>query len=173
MKGVILKCLEKMVIEHHGGKETWKQILEKAHMPAKPVMNADDLDDAQVMQVIDATCAVLSITRQQAYDAFGEYWSTTFAPSIYNVYFNKYKSARELLSGLDSIHVAITKAMDNARPPRFEYQESPDSLTMIYQSPRGLADLVVPLARGILTYYGEKGSVSKLDETHIKIVFSN
>jgi hypothetical protein len=68
--------------------------------------------------------------------------------------------------------VAMTKSVPNASPPRFEYQwTDARTLVMIYRSERGLVDLVVGLAKGVGTYYGEPLEVTKLGPDRVQIVF--
>ncbi|MEM1418387.1 MAG: heme NO-binding domain-containing protein, partial [Myxococcota bacterium] len=61
--------------------------------------------------------------------------------------------------------------MANARPPRFQYDESdPTKLVMHYNSERGLVALMPGLAKGIGQYYGEEVEVS-LDGNAVNIEF--
>jgi hypothetical protein len=79
---------------------------------------------------------------------------------LYAVYFGKAKSTRELLLNLDQIHVAMTKSMKSAQPPRFRYEWKGDNdLVMHYDSNRGLVALMPGLIRGLGKYYKDAPQV--------------
>ncbi len=169
MKGTIVKCLEELVRSKFG-EPKWKEILAKAGMPPTAIfMTTTVVADADVMKLIQATTAVLKITQEQAFEAFGEHWSTQYAPSIYGMYFDKAKNAREFLLNLDQVHVAMTKNA-GASPPRFKYEwKSEKHLVMTYASPRGLVALMPGLIRGVGKYYKERLDVSLTgNDVHIK-----
>jgi heme-NO-binding protein len=101
-------------------------------------------------------------------EAFGDFWSTTYAPSIYGAYFKKAKGAKDLLLNLDHIHVVMTKTA-GASPPRFRYEwRGERHLIMHYDSPRGLVALMPGLIRGVGRYFRENLTVSvKANEVHV------
>lgn len=163
MKGTIVKCLEDMV-KAKAGPEKWKAILEKAgHSPVRMFTTIEAVPDGEVTKLIGAAAEVLRLTAQQAMDAFGDYWSTTYAPGIYAVYFQRAKSAKAFLLSLDGIHTSMTKSMKDAAPPHFRYEDpGPRELIMHYSSPRGLVALMPGLIQGVGRYYKEKVSVSRV-----------
>ena len=55
------------------------------------------MEDAEVMKMVEATAAVLNLSLTDALEAFGEHWSTKYAPSIYGFYFDKAKNVQRLL----------------------------------------------------------------------------
>lgn len=160
MKGTIVKCLEDMV-KASGGAETWKAVLVKAGLSAHSIFTTTGVvEDAEVMKLVGSAAEVLKINTQTAMNAFGEFWSTTFAPRLYGVYFSKAKNAREFLLSLDAIHVAMTKSMAGAKPPHFTYEDTgPKSLVMHYNSPRGLTALMAGLIQGVAKFYHEKVTI--------------
>jgi hypothetical protein len=111
---------------------------------------------------------VTGLSVEKTMDLFGDFWATSYAPSIYSAYFNKAKSARDLLLNLDHIHVAMTKTA-GASPPRFRYEwRDEHHLVMHYQSSRGLVALMPGLVRGVGRYFRESLSVSvKGSEVHV------
>ncbi len=171
MKGTIVRCLEELVRDNHGD-EKWEEILTKAgHDADREFASSEDVPDGDAVKMIGTTAEVLGISAEAAMEAFGIHWSTTYAPSIYDSYFQKASNAREFLLSLDGIHVTITSTMANARPPRFTYDDSdPARLVMNYDSSRGLVALMPGLAKGIGQYYGEEVEVS-LDGNAVKIEF--
>ncbi len=171
MKGTIVKCLEGLILEKFGA-PTWKQILTTSGMPESSFFTTTtNVPDADVVKMIGATATVLKITGEQAMEAFGEYWSTKYAPSIYEVYFAKAKTAREFLMSLDGVHVAMTKNA-GAQPPRFTYKWTHErELVMTYSSARGLVALMPGLIRGVGKYYRETVDVT-VTGNDVKIQFT-
>ena len=168
MKGTIIKCLEEMVSTKYG-QERWKDVLAKCGMsPSTIFTTMAVVPDEDLLRLLEATAAVTGMTLDQARNAFGEFWSTTYAPSIYGAYFKKAKNARELLLNLDHIHVVMTKTA-GASPPRFRYEWRGDRvLVMHYDSPRGLVALMPGLIRGVGRYFRENLTVAvKGNELHI------
>lgn len=172
MKGVIAICLEQLVIEKFG-QDKWEKILTSVGLPSdKKFLPSEDVDDAAVMSVIQATCKVLGITLAQAADAFGDYWVNTYAKKMYSAYYMKPKNAKEFLLAMDKVHERTTLTVTNARPPRFEYEEK-DAKTLImkYKSQRGLIDILVGLVKGVGKHFNENLKVTKLDSSTLQIVF--
>ncbi len=63
--------------------------------------------------------------------------------------------------------------MENAHPPRFEYDWKDDkTLILKYKSQRGLIDILVGLIKGVGKYYKEDLKVSKISSDKVQIVFS-
>ena len=172
MKGVIVLAAKEMVTKNFGeGK--WKEALQKAGIDKEPIiLTITDVDDQVVMKVINALCEVLNLSFTQVADAFGDYWVNEYSHKIYQVYYDNCKTAKEFLLKMDSVHVASTRTMANAHPPRFEYEWKDDkTLIMHYKSPRGLIDFMVGLIKGVGKYYKEDLKVTKLDNERVEIVF--
>ena len=170
MKGTIMKCIEEMVKKKFGA-DKWSQILKNSGMPENLfVMTSGDFPDAQIMEVIKNAGPVLGVTMDQVFEAFGDYWSTVYAPDVYQVYFKKSKNAKEFLLNLDPVHVVMTKSVPGANPPRFTYEDKGEKyLVMKYNSARGMVALMPSLVRGIAKKYGEKADVTvQGNDVHIK-----
>ncbi|MGO9484167.1 MAG: heme NO-binding domain-containing protein [Rhodomicrobium sp.] len=174
MKGTITVCLIELV-ENKFGKDKWAAIIEDAGLAAQASsfrMAPYDIPDEQVLKLIASTCKVLRITAQQAADAFGEYWCCTYAPRVYAPFYKRFKSAREMILGMDKVHVDMTATIPNAQPPRFNYVwENPNTLVVEYKSKRNLIDIYAGLVRGVGRYFKEKLTVTKLSPAQVRIVF--
>lgn len=159
MKGTIVKCLEELVRKNHGD-EKWKLILERGNQKGNLFMASADVPDADAIALIQATAGVLGVSQEEAFEAFGNYWSTTYAPNLYPIYFQKAKTAREFLLGMHGVHETVTRTIKDAHPPKFEYDTSdPNKLVMHYTSPRNLVALMPGLIRGVAKYYNERVNV--------------
>ena len=173
MKGTIVICLEELVCTKFG-QEPWQRALKEAGIkPPRMFMPFEDVDDSAVMKVVQAVCHTLNLSLIQAADAFGEYWVSTYSQKLYGQYYERYTTAREFLLALDSIHVVMTKTMENARPPRFvcEWKDE-NTLLMRYSSQRDLIDFAVGLVKGIGKFYHENLNVAKLGNDRIQVTFA-
>jgi hypothetical protein len=171
MKGVIVLALKEMVVQKFG-KNKWEAALKAAGIEKEPIILAtSDVDDGVALKVVQSLCKELGITLQQAADAFGDYWVTVYAPRQYAPFFRGASSAREFLLKMDHIHVAVTKNIPGAKPPRFEYEEKGDALIIKYKSHRGLIDFLVGLIKGVGKKFGEDLKVVKLGPDKVMVTF--
>ena len=170
MKGTILKCLEELVTARFGAGR-WRASLREAGISEwKTFTMLSDVDEAEFMRVMEGVAKATSLSMEQTMEAFGEHWSTVYAPTVYEAYFSTAKTSRELLLNLDHIHDVMTKSMKSARPPRFRYEWQGDKhLIMHYESKRGLAILMPGLIRGVGKYFNEKLTVRMIgNEIHVQ-----
>ncbi|MCL1992116.1 MAG: heme NO-binding domain-containing protein [Spirochaetes bacterium] len=172
MKGVIGVCLADLVKSKYG-ETKWKEILKQSGLDEDlTIMPSMDYEDSIIFNVFGKTCEVLKLTREQACDAFGDYWINDYAPKIYGAYYRRFKSAKEFILGMDDVHDMITSTVPNARPPRFSYEEVSESKIVItYKSARNMIDFYVGLIKGIGTYFKTRVSVTKLSEEKVEVVF--
>lgn len=173
MKGTIIKCLAELVQEKHG-EAMWQRIMDDAGVPRHTLILAiGDIDDAQALALFSSTTRVLGLTPEQAADAFGAHWCCVYAPRVYARTLQRFSNARELILGLDQIHVDVTRSVANAAPPRFTYVwKSSNVLEVTYVSHRGLIDIYVGLARGVGLMFKEALQVRKVSNTLVEITFS-
>lgn len=161
MKGTIVKCLEELVTEKFG-QGNWEESLRLGGVvKTRKYSTFEDVADAEVLAILKGVSATSSLPVEGVMEAFGEYWSTVYAPRIYEAYYSGAKNAREFLLDLDRIHTGMTKTLKLARPPHFRYEwRGEQHLVMHYQSGRGLVALMPGLIRGVGKYYREYLNVS-------------
>lgn len=172
MKGVIADCLSKFVSEKFG-LDKWHTILTMSDMNEKTIFPiTQDIDDARVMSLVENSCKVLNISLAQAADAFGEYWVNQYATEMYNVYYNKYDNARDFIKGMDAVHATTTNTMQNAHPPRFEFEDIDDkTLLVTYKSSRNMIDFYMGLVKGVGIYFKTPLKIEKISGNQVKIIF--
>jgi hypothetical protein len=80
-------------------------------------------------------------------------------------FFSDARSTLKLLQSVEGyIHVEVKKLYPDAELPSFEcHSEGEGKLTMIYRSPRGLADLAEGLMAECALHYGERVSIARED----------
>lgn len=156
MKGTIVKCLEEVIKRGHD-EEKWEEILEASGIDPFQVFGVmDDVPDEAIVGVIGKAAEVLSVPIEKVMEDFGIHWSNVYAPRVYEVYFEKATNTRQMLLAMAGVHEQVTRRMDNARPPRFHYEEQgSDVLVMKYDSPRGLVALMPGLVKGLAVYFEE------------------
>lgn len=174
MKGSIVQCLGDLV-KSNFGTDKWENSLETAGLSKTsffiPLQN---VDDEKVTKIVDALCKVNNISPSQAADAFGEYWVNVYAPKLYSSYFKGMNNSKEFLLKMDNVHENVTKNIDNAHPPRFEYEwKDNKTLVMKYHSKRGLIDILMGLVKGVGKYYKEDLKVTKISNDKLQIIFPN
>ena len=172
MKGVILTCLQELVTTKHG-KDRWDQALAAASFPKKSVLLAvSDVDDAAALAIVESVCSNLGLTLAQLADEFGDFWCNVYSRRLYQAFYERNRSAKAFLLDMDRVHVAMTRGMPHANPPRFEYEwRGDDTLVVHYRSSRGLIDFVAGLAKGVGSYYGEALEVTKLGPEQVEVRF--
>lgn len=172
MKGAIVQCLGDLVKSSFGN-DKWESSLEKAGLSKTSFfMPLQNVDDEKVLKIIDSLCKIANISPPQAADAFGNYWVNVYAPKVYGSYFQGSSSAKDFLLKMDSVHESVTKNIQNARPPRFEYEwRDPKTLIMRYKSSRGLIDILAGLVKGVGKYFKEDLKVTKLSNDKLQIIF--
>jgi hypothetical protein len=171
MKGTITNCLAELV-ETRFGKEKWVAIMAHAGAESTPNLRMPiaDVEDSVAIKLLGSAAVVLGLSEEQATDAFGEYWCCTYAPRIYGSIIRRFKTAKELIVGLDDVHVKTTAAIPNARPPRFKYRWLNDTdLEVTYMSHRNLLQVYIGLARGVGKYYNTPLEVSATSKDKVVI----
>lgn len=172
MKGVIMLAIKEMVQEKFG-KDKWESTLKKAGIEKEPnIMPISNVDDQTILKVLSSVCEVLNISMTQAADAFGDYWISVYSQKMYSSYYANVKTAKEFLLKMDSVHIASTKTIPDAHPPRFEYDwKDEKTLIMKYKSSRDLIDIMVGIIKGVGKFYKEDLKVTKLGNDEVEIVF--
>lgn len=172
MKGVIALCLKEVVVNNFG-LEKWSEIVAQAGHKRDPmILPISNLEDEVVLGLLSSTCQTLDISLETAADVFGDYWVNVYTQRMYKAYYDGADSARELLLKMDSIHVAVTRNIRNAHPPRFNYTwEDEKTLIIQYTSPRNLIDLFIGLVKGVGKHYDEELRVTKAADDKLRIVF--
>ncbi len=172
MKGAIVQCLGDLV-KTNFGKDKWEQSLETAGLnKASFFIPVQNVDDEKVLKIIASLCKIANISLTQAADAFGDYWVNVYAPKLYASYYAGAKNSREFLLKMDEIHANVTKNIQNALPPRFEYEwKDNKTLIMKYKSNRGLIDILMGLVKGVGKYYKEDLKITKLSNDKLQIIF--
>lgn len=175
MKMQIIDCLSGLVRERFG-KEKWEEILNLSGMgkgsDSFKYFVGFDIIDEKAMDIIQNTCKALNLSVQQAADAFGDYWVNRYAPEHYPQYYERFKSARAFIMGIDQVHQELTENLENAHPPRFDIEElDGKTLKVRYKSKRKMLEFYIGLAKGIGKYFNTEIEVRALSDEYVEIRF--
>jgi hypothetical protein len=93
--------------------------------------------------------------------AFGQYLFDRFFV-LYPAFINACDSTMQLVSHIEHvIHTEVRKLYPDAELPTFEVEShTAQRLSVVYQSPRCLADLAVGLIEGAMRHYGEQDALT-------------
>ena len=175
MKGIIPICLMEMVMAKFG-EDNLLPILKEAQIYNKNYLQflpIEDVPDADVLNMFNATCSVLDISLEQAAEDFGEFFCVTYAPKIYAPYFKNVTRAKDFLLKMQNIHERVTRTILNANPPKFEYiDEAPNHLIMKYFSNRNLQPIWIGLIKGVGIAFNEKLDIKFVDNNTVEIIFT-
>ncbi len=172
MKGAIANCLKEMVVSRFG-QSAWEEILTVSGQRSDMIILAtNDIDDTLVLQIVENSCKILGHSIEDIAGYFGDFWMNSYAPGVYKAYYGVNATAKDFFMKLDEIHSKVTRNIQNAKPPKFEYEwRNENELILTYISPRGLIEFVVGLAKGVGTYFNQKLSVRKISATKVEITF--
>ncbi|MFH1459760.1 MAG: heme NO-binding domain-containing protein [Candidatus Omnitrophota bacterium] len=173
MKGVFIKCLSDLIHEKYS-KNQWEEILIKCGINSETnFIVTQDIKDIEALGIIEVAREVLKLSAEELAELFAQYWINVFAPTMYSIYFQKARNAREFLLKMDEVHQRTTRNLPNAHPPRFEYKEiDKKTLIMKYKSYRGLMHFFVALVKAVGTYYKEELKVRQISGNKVEIIFS-
>lgn len=159
MKGVVFNLLENMV-EAQLGAEAWDALLDAADSDGIFVAT-ETYPDEELLSLVAAASEATGIPAQDLVRSFGEFMLPEFAKR-YPVFFEPHNNVRDFLLSVDQvIHVEVRKLYPEAGLPTFEYEEdNPDTLTMLYRSPRKLCALSEGLITGAAKYFKQPVTIT-------------
>jgi len=113
-------------------------------------------DHAELVSLVVALSERTGISVPALVKAFGRHLLRRFT-QVHPKMFQGSDSLFDLVARIDGhIHVEVRKLYSEATLPRFTVRErSPERMTVLYQSPRGLHELAVGLLEGAAEHYGE------------------
>ncbi|WP_421873220.1 heme NO-binding domain-containing protein [Marinoscillum sp.] len=174
MKGTIHYCLEETILDQYG-REAWNQCKLAAGIPKEYSFGQqilDDLNEEDTIKLFIQSADTLDIDLKSLFDQFGIYWCCTYAPNLYPQFFQKARSTKEMLLGLDHIHQIVTSKKPGAKPPRFTYDWLDDGRLLVnYQSERGLFELFESLLRGLDHKFGSHTQIERTDDNGLILAF--
>ncbi|WP_281356144.1 heme NO-binding domain-containing protein [Sphingomonas lacunae] len=166
MYGLFHRAIREMMANRLGS-AGWAELERGLGLGAADYITARVYADDQTIGICSACADALGQPLPDFFFDFGVYWVEFAASGPYRgVMQSTGTTLAEMLANLDRMHNTIRQAMPQAQTPLFALVEDRgDSLIIDYRSPReGLEPLVSGLLTGLLDYFGEQGSVTRLQE---------
>lgn len=165
MKGVIFNAVEETVRLEHG-EDAWDQLLETAGVDGA-YTSLGTYPDEQLYALVAAACDLLGVTQEDLLRHLGRRSFGHLAgrnPAL----MTGLADGRSLLLALNGvIHPEVRKVYPEAEVPEFlDLSTDPGSLSLQYNSQRGLCHLAEGLALGVADHFGESMSVSQPECRH-------
>lgn len=165
MVGLVQKLLFDL-IEASAGREALSEVKHRAQVPEDKVFHIGEVyDDDEWRRLFTATCEVLNITPEQAEEVYADFflkdglkrWPTWFQMS---------KNSREFLERQPAIHNSFATGLQDpaarcAMNDKFRLEKSEAELVVHYRSPNRHCGLYKALARWIMKYYGDSGTIEE------------
>jgi hypothetical protein len=164
MKGIVFTEFLTMV-EERFSLAMVEHIIEAAQLPSQGVYTSVGTYPVEEMVKLLQQLSLQSGTAApDLLKTFGRYLLGRFVEA-HPGFFAVQQCTLDFLSAVEEhIHVEVRKLYADAELPRFFCERvSPQTLTMIYRSPRGLADLAEGLIEGCALHYREPVRVERED----------
>ena len=165
MYGMINKAIRTLVTRE-AGEEVWEQVLVASGIDEDVYEDLEAYDDGVTFSLVGATSEILDIPAGDVLEMFGVYWATDVAPKGYGEYFNAFGDDFEsFVSGLDEMHVRISKMLPSLQPPSFDIEELGENHFKVhYVSQRdGLAPLAVGMLKGVALHFGGEADITQIE----------
>ena len=165
MYGMINKAIRTLVIRE-AGEEVWEQVLVASGIDEDVYEDLEAYDDGITFTLVGAVSETLELPPADVLEMFGVYWAVDVAPKGYGDYFNSFGNDFEsFVSGLDEMHVRISKMLPSLSPPSFDIEKLGENHFKIhYKSPReGLAPLAIGTLKGIAMHFGGEADITQIE----------
>ncbi|WP_342118851.1 heme NO-binding domain-containing protein [Pseudoduganella sp. OTU4001] len=164
MKGVVFTEFMELV-ETRMGLDMLDRIITEANLPNDGAYTAvGTYDHAELVRLVQALSNASGLSVPQLIHLFGEHLFQRFSLQ-YKALFADSRTAFDFLARIDDvIHVEVRKLYPDAELPTLPCERpTPDSLVMLYSSPRGFGDLAEGLIAGCIKHFGEDIKVTRVD----------
>lgn len=162
MKGIVFTEFMEMV-ESKFGYELADQLIEENDLPSQGVYTAvGTYDYSEMVTLLTDLNERTEIPIPQLLYTFGEYLFQTFATG-YEHFFKYVPDAFTFFESIDNhIHVEVLKLYPEAQLPKFKTQRiNENSLEMVYESSRKMADFAHGLIDATLEHFTETATVEQ------------
>lgn len=155
MHGIVFSELQKFVVSKYGH-ANWDTLLEKARLGHKVYLAAGQYPDSEIMSLVTAASAMTGQEPFQIVEAFGEF----IVPSLVRMYGHLLKPGWKTLDVIEhtegTVHTVVRVADTDAMPPKLRAQRTgPDTVVLIYDSPRRMCALAMGIGKGLARHFKE------------------
>jgi len=166
MHGVVFVELQKFVVKQHGH-QGWKAVAEKAGLVHKVYLAAGQYPDSEIVSLVAAESAITGQGRFQIEEAFGEF----IVPALLKMYGHLLKPDWKCLDVIEhtegTMHTVVRASDKDALPPQLRTRRTaPDTVVVIYDSPRKMCALAMGIGKGLARRFNETLSINQTQCMH-------
>ena len=155
MHGIVFAELQKFVtskLAHDG----WKKVAEKAGLAHKVYLAAGQYPDSEIVSLVTAASAITGQEPFQIVEAFGEF----LVPSLMKMYGHLLKPNWKSLDVIEhteaTVHTVVRSSDKDAKPPNLRARRAgPDTVILVYDSPRKMCALAMGIGKGLARHFRE------------------
>jgi hypothetical protein len=176
MKGIVFSEFMEMVQEKFG-LETIDDMIETSDLDSGgSYTSVGTYPHSEMVSMVTRLSEITKIEVPKLLNVFGHHLFQTFYKN-YPGFFEEVKHPFDLLAQIDNhIHVEVKKLYPDAELPRFETTRTDEGMTMIYRSPRKMADLAIGLIEAAAEKYNQDLTIEtellKADGSEVKFKIS-
>ncbi len=164
MQGLLYHYLQDFV-ERRFGLPIWLRVRERAHVPERFFVLTRPYPDSYVGDLVGALRAELgdgSPPPAVLLFDYGRHLGRCFERD-FDVYFRRFVSAREMIAAIETvIHAELRRRNPNSRPPALHTSPLPGGgLRLVYDSPRGLCDVLRGLVAHVADAFGQMVTIEE------------
>lgn len=165
MKGIIFVKLNEFV-DQTWGLALWETLLQSTTLPSQGIYTSvATYNDQELFDLIGALCEQTSLHPDDAQFAFGRWlFKELHAAAPTDVH--QYPDVFTFLRGVqDVIHVEVKKLNPDVLLPEFDFlEETKDSITFRYRSPRKMVKFCEGLLYGLADFVNQKVKVTYVSD---------
>jgi hypothetical protein len=166
MHGIVFSELQKFVVSKHAH-AGWKAVTEKAGLAHKVYLAAGQYPDSEIVALVTAASAITGQEPFQIVEAFGEF----IAPSLLRMYGHLLKPDWKSLDVIEhtegTVHTVVRASDKDALPPKLRTRRAgPDTVVLVYDSPRRMCALAVGIGKGLARHFRETLSINQTKCMH-------
>src|SRR5207248_10188126 len=161
MHGIVFSEVKKLVVSKHAH-AGWKAVTEKAGLAHKVYLAAGQYPDSEIVSLVTAASAITGQEPFLIVEAFGEF----IVPSLLKMYGHLLKPDWKSLEVIEhtegTVHTVVRTSDKNAQPPKLRSRrDGPDTVILVYDSPRKMCALAVGIGKGLARRFRETLSISQ------------
>jgi len=166
MHGIVFSELQRFIVRKHAH-AGWKAVTEKAGLAHKVYLAAGQYPDSEIASLVTAASAIAGQEPFQIVEAFGEF----IVPSLLKMYGHLLKPNWKSLDVIEhtegTVHAVVRTSDKDALPPKLRTRRAePDTVILVYDSPRKMCALAVGIGKGLARHFKETLSVNQTQCMH-------
>ncbi|WP_018125407.1 methyl-accepting chemotaxis protein [Desulfovibrio oxyclinae] len=156
MRGILPKFYKEFIRKEYG-EGVHDDVMESMGNPT--FMPTKNYPDQVLRQMADLVHEKTGESVKEFFTKVGQHTMSSFV-KMYRRYF-KGDNLKEFLLSMNNIHANLTRDMPGIKPPKFEYEDKGDTLSMTYISSRDYGEYFVGILKAAAEYFGQRITVKE------------